>query len=173
MPTLGVIENCYNVNDLFRYLDRVGVPSQELRMSRWQLMAMNVIVGLACALARPAWSNGDTFFQSTEIPGSPEYVIFGSVKDDQGNFLNRASVTVNVAEHMLAVTTQTDILGRFRAPDVGREIHDLGYQVDPSLITVTVEYPGYHIAHREYRGRYQQSKGAIEMNFVMEKNQAK
>jgi hypothetical protein len=142
-------------------------------MTRWQPMALIVIAALACALAKPAWSNGDQFFQAMEIPGDPEYVVFGNVKDDQGNYLNHATVTVSVAEHMLEVTAQTGILGRFRAPDVGREIHDLGYQIDPSLIAVTVEYPGYHIAHREYRGKYRQNKGAIEMNFVMEKNETK
>jgi len=136
-------------------------------------MALNVVAAIACAFATPAWSNGNYFFLTREIPGNPEYVIFGSVKDDQGNHLNHATVTVHVAELVLEVTAQTDILGRFREPDLGRAINDLGYQVDPSLITVTVEYSGYHIAHREYRGKYQQNKGAIEMNFLMEKNGTK
>jgi hypothetical protein len=121
----------------------------------------------------PACSNGDTFFTSKEIPGNPNYVIFGSVKDMRGKRISHATVIVYVAQHMIEVSTQTDVLGRFRTPDVGREINDMGYEVDPSLITVAVEYPGYHIAHRDYRGKYRQNKGAVEMNFQMQKNGAK
>ena len=141
-------------------------------MTLRRLMAFHVITAVTCALAGPAWSNGDTFFRNKEIPGNPQYVIFGSVKDDQGRYINHATVRVYVAEHMIEVTAETDVLGRFRAPDVGRVIHDIGYEVDPSLITVSVEYPGYHVAQREYRGKYQQNKGAIEMDFRLAKNGA-
>jgi hypothetical protein len=142
-------------------------------MSLQRLMALNVIAAVACALAAPAWSNGDQFFKPTEIRGKPIYVVFGSVRDDRGNYVSHANVTVHVAQHMLEYTAQTDVLGRFRAPDVGRVINDMGYEVDPSLITVTVDYPGYHIAHREYRGKYGQKKGAIEINFRIARNGAK
>jgi hypothetical protein len=138
-------------------------------MILWRLTTLNVLAAVACALPTPAWSNGDGFFQATEIPGKPEYVIFGCVKDDQGNYLSNATVRVYVAEHMLDFTAQTDILGRFRTPDIGRAIEDLGYEVDLSLLTVSVEYPGYRVVRREYRGRYQQKKGAIEMNFRMKR----
>jgi hypothetical protein len=141
-------------------------------MTHRRFIAINVIAALACASSRSAWSNGDTFFQSNEIAGNPHYVIFGCVKDVRGHYLSHATVIVHVAEHMFDVNAQTDVLGRFRTPDVGREINDLGYQVDPSLITISVEYPGYHIAHREFRGKYRQNKGAIEINFQMERNSA-
>lgn len=134
-----------------------------------RLTTLHVIAALACAWATPAWSNGDGFFESREIPGNPEFVIFGSVKDDRGKYLSDATVRVNVAEHMLEFTAQTDVIGRFRTPDIGRAIKDLGYEVDPSMITVTVEYPDYRVARREYRGKYRQNKGAIEVNFRMKK----
>jgi hypothetical protein len=142
-------------------------------MTLWRLIVLNIIAAVACAAARPARCNGDTFFTATEIPGKPNYVVFGNVKDQQGNYLKGAVVRVYVAEHMLEFTTQTDVLGRFRTADVGRVINDMGYPVDPSLITVSAEYPGYHIAHREYRGKYQQNKGAVEMDFRMARNGAK
>jgi hypothetical protein len=142
-------------------------------MPSWRLMVLYLVAAAVCASARPARSNGDLFFRFAEIPGNPEYVIFGNVKDDQGNYLNHAVVTVSASVHQLEFIAQTDVLGRFRTPDIGRAITDLGFEVDPSLITVTVEYAGYHIAHREYRGKYQQKKGAIEMDFRMEKNGAK
>lgn len=131
--------------------------------------ATAVVAVLATAPARP---NGDTFFNSKEIPGNPQYVVFGCVKDAQGHYLKGGTVTASVVTHMLQVSTHTDVLGHFRTPDVGREIEELGYRVDPSLIIVSVEYPGYHIAHREYRGRHGQSKGAVEIDFVMARNTA-
>lgn len=138
-----------------------------------RLLICGLIAAVGCISAGAAWANGDAFFTATEIIGTPAYVVFGNVKDEQGRYLNHATVRIHVAQHMIDFSSQTDALGRFRTPDVGRMIKDLGYQVDPSLITVAAEYPGYHIAHREYRGRYQQNKGAVEMDIRMEKNKAK
>jgi hypothetical protein len=138
-------------------------------MTAWRLATLNVIAAIACAFAGPAWANGDGFFESKEIPGKPEFVIFGNVKDDRGKYLDNATVRVQVAEHMLEFTTETDVIGRFRTPDVGRAIKDLGYEVDLSLIAITVEYPDHHVERREYRGKRGQKKGAIEINFRMKK----
>ena len=139
-------------------------------MSFHRLFALHIGAAIAFSTAVPARSNGDTFFNSMEIPGNPQYVIFGNVKDVQGHYLQHVTVTVRVMKHMLEVSARTDVIGHFRTPDVGREIHELGYQVDPSLIIVSAAYPGYHIAHRQYRGKYHQSKGAIEVDFTMAKN---
>jgi hypothetical protein len=134
-----------------------------------RLAISTVIAALVCVAARPAWPSGAMFLQSTEIPGNPEFVIFGSVKDEGGKYLDHAIVKVKVAEHMLEFTAETNVIGRFRTPDIGRAIKDLGYDVDLSLITVTVECPDYGVVKREYRGKYQQNKGAIEMNFRMKR----
>src|SRR5262249_38169384 len=123
--------------------------------------------GIVCLLCAPAWPSGAIFLNSTEIVGNPEFVIFGSVKDDKGKYLDNAKVTVKVAEHMLEFSAENNCIGRFRTPEFGRAIKDLGYDVDLSLITVTVDCPGYGVAKREYRGKYLQNKGAIEMNFRM------
>lgn len=131
-----------------------------------EALAIAVASGMLCD---PAWSNGDGFFESMEIPGNPEFVIFGSVKDERGRYLEKAVVTVHVAEHMLEFSAETNVIGRYRTPDVGRAIRDLGYEVEPALIRLTVEYPGYQVARREYRGKYRQKKGAVEMNFRMRK----
>ena len=128
-------------------------------------LTWTVFAAAAFATALPAWPNGDTFFNTKEIPGSPQYVVFGSVKDVEGHYLENVTVTVSVVKHMLEVSAHTNVLGRFRTPDVGREIQELGYEVDPALIIVSVNCPGYYIAHREYRGKYRQNKGAVEINF--------
>jgi len=62
-----------------------------------RFFTMNLIAAAALAASVPAWPNGDTFFNSTEIPGNPQYVVFGSVKDVQGHYLSHATVTVSVA----------------------------------------------------------------------------
>jgi hypothetical protein len=139
-------------------------------MSFRRRSALNISAAIAFAAAVAAWADGDTFFNSMEVPGNPQYVIFGNVKDVQGHYLQHATVTVLVVKHMLEVSARTNVLGHFRTPDVGREIEELGYQVNPALIIVSAQYLGYHIAHREYRGKYRQSKGAIEIDFIMAKN---
>jgi hypothetical protein len=138
-------------------------------MCCWRRLGFAVLAAAACVLAVPAWSNGDTFFRSKEIRGNPEFVIFGSVKDANGKYLQQATVIVSVAVHELEFTADTDVLGRYRTADVGRAIKDLGYPVDPALITVAVECPGYRLLRREYRGKYGQKKGAVEVNFLMQK----
>jgi len=156
-----------------------GSRSPTRGRDRWRLapapagrrLAVLVLLSAGvCAGARPAWCNGDGFFQSKEIPGNPEFVVFGSVKYEKGGHLRNAVVRVYVQEHMLDYSTTTDVLGRFRTQDIGRAIKELGYEVDPQLISVTVEYPGYHVTRREYRGKYRQNKGAIEVNFRMQRN---
>lgn len=136
-------------------------------MTRWRPTTLPVLAAVACVSSGPAWSNGDHFFRFKEIPGKPEFVIFGSVKDDRGHYLDNAIVFVIVPVHQLEFTAKTDVLGRFRTPDVGRAIEDLGYEPDPASIEVTVNCPGYRVVRREYRGKYRQKKGAIEMNFQM------
>lgn len=139
-------------------------------MSVVRRVALSIVGATALAAAMPALSNGDTFFNTREIPGNPQYVVFGSVKDVQGHYLKDVTVTVSVVKHMVELSAHTDVLGRYRTPDVGRSIQDLGYPVDPSLIIVSVDCPGYHIAHRQYRGKYRQSRGAVEIDFVLAKN---
>lgn len=139
-------------------------------MSVFLRSVWSVLAAAALVLAAPAWPNGDTFFNTREIPGNPQYVVFGNVKDVEGHYLKDVTVTVSVVKHMLEVSARTDVLGRYRTPDVGREIQELGYPVDPALIIVFLDCPGYHIAHRQYRGKPGQSRGAIEINFVMVRN---
>lgn len=124
---------------------------------------------LALFLTTPAWSNGDLFFNLYEIPGKPVYVVFGNVKDDRGNYLENAAVTVVVDDPRLSYTSDTDVLGHFRSLDIGRAIRGLGYPVDPTVIKVTVQKPGFIEVQHVYRGKYRQNKGAVEWNFIMAK----
>lgn len=114
-----------------------------------------------------AYADGDDFFEALEIPGKPEYVVFGNVKDDRGNYVSTAVVTVAVADPILIYETTTTILGRFRTLDVGRAISDLGYDVDPAQIKVSVSAPGYVLIRRFHRASPRQKRGAVEIDFLM------
>ncbi|HEU4624566.1 MAG TPA: hypothetical protein VFS52_07385 [Steroidobacteraceae bacterium] len=138
-------------------------------MSIGRLAISIVVAAFICVAGRPAWPSGAMFLESAEIPGNPEFVIFGSVKDEKGKYVDGAIVKVKVAEHMLEFSAETNVIGRYRTPDIGRAIKDLGYDVDLSLITVIVESPHYEVVQRQYRGKYRQNKGAIEMNFRVKK----
>ena len=128
--------------------------------------------GAVLALMAPemhARADGDDFFAAQEIPGKAVYVVFGSVKDDRGNYLSNAVVTVEVAEPVLIYDTTTNILGRFRTSDVGRAVTDLGYDFDPAQIEISVSAPGYVPMRRLKRDSLRQKQGAIEIDFVMKR----
>lgn len=135
--------------------------------------ALAVIV---CSLALSAFSpraasaNGDEFFGAEEIPGQTEFVYFGSVKDEQGNYLDAVEVTLGVSEPPLTYVSYTDILGRYRTLDAGRAVVDLGYEVDPKNFTLTITRDGYTQVRRMDRSSSRVKKGAFEINFVMAKD---
>ena len=93
--------------------------------------------------------------------------MFGSVKDDRGNYLSNARVTVEVAEPTLIYDTTTNIIGRFRTVDVGRAITELGYYVDPTQIEISVSAPGYVPMRRFKRDSLRRTQRIIEIDFVM------
>jgi hypothetical protein len=126
-----------------------------------------IVVAALGLYSGAASANGDLFFEAQETPGNPEYVVFGNVKDDKGNYLDGATVRVTVSKPDLSYTAQVGILGRYRTLDVGKAIQSLGYDIDPSLIKVTMIYPGYHVVRSISRARHGQRKGAIEIDFVM------
>jgi hypothetical protein len=114
-------------------------------------------------------ADGDDFFLPQEIPGKPEYVVFGNVKDDRGNYVSTAVVTVEVEEPVLIFETTTTLLGRFRTVDIGRAVSELGYELDPGLVKVSVSAPGYVLIRRLNRSSPRQKHGAVEIDFLMTK----
>lgn len=138
--------------------------------TRRKLLAGGAALVAAAGLTRSALANGDVFFEAEEIPGQTEFVYFGSVKDEDGNYLDGATVTTDVSDPHLTYDAYTNVLGRYRSLDVGRAVIDLGFEVDPSKITVTVFKRGYTMVRRMNRGSPRRKKGAFEMNFVMAKD---
>lgn len=137
--------------------------------SRRKLFGLGAMAA-AAAVSRGALANGDVFFEAEEIPGQTEFVYFGSVKDEDGNYLDNVTVTIDVSEPHLTYDAYSNVLGRYRTLDVGRAVVDLGFEMDPSKVTVTVFKPGYKVVRKMDRRPSRAKKGAFEMNFIMAKD---
>lgn len=135
-------------------------------LSRRAVLAGVAAVGASGA----ALANGDVFFEAEEIPGQTEYVAFGNVKDDKGNYLDNVIITIDVSEPHLTYDAATGITGRYRTLDVGRAVKDLGFELEANKVTVTVFKPGYKMLKRIRLSKATQTKGAIEINFVLAKD---
>lgn len=116
-----------------------------------------------------AFANGDEFFGLEEM-GPVDFLYFGSVKDDKGQFLSGAEVTLKVSDPELIFVEQTDVIGRFRTMDVGRQLIDRGYDVDPSTFSLSVALNGYKQVRKLDRRPGRLNKGSFEVNFVMVKD---
>jgi hypothetical protein len=138
--------------------------------SRRKLLGLGAAFAGLAAAGRKAFANGDVFFEAEEIPGKTEFVYFGSVKDEDGNFLDNVTVTIDVSDPHLTYDAYTTILGRYRTLDVGRAVIDLGYELDPKKVTVNAFKRGYTVTRKMDRRPARAVKGAFEMNFVMAKD---
>jgi len=117
---------------------------------------------------KAALANGEEFFGAEEIPGHPLFVYFGTVKSEDGKYLEAAEVMLKVVDPPMTFTTFTDILGRFRTLDAGRTLTDLGYEYDgTSDFVMSVTRDGYVQTRRMNRAPAHAKEGAYEINFVM------
>ena len=138
-------------------------------LSRRKALLGGAALCAASAAGKSVLANGDVFFEAEEIPGQTEFVYFGSVKDEDGKYLDGATVSTTVTDPHLTYDAYTNVLGRYRTLDVGRVVVDLGFPVDSSKFELTVFMPGYTMVRRLNRGRAGQNKGAVEVNFIMAK----
>ncbi len=136
-------------------------------ISRRKALVGGAAICATAGLSRSVLANGDEFFGAEEIPGQTEFVYFGSVKDENGKYLDAVEVTFNITEPPLTYVSYTDILGRFRTLDAGRAIVDLGFEVDTSNFEISVARDGYKQVRKMNRSPVRAKKGAFEVNFVM------
>lgn len=136
-------------------------------ISRRKALAGGVALAAAAGASGTALANGDEFFGAEEIPGETQFVFFGSVKDEQGKYLDGVEVVLDVLDPPLTYIAYTDVIGRFRTLDAGRVMVDLGYDIDPSKLKLSVSLPGYVQTRRLSRVPTRAVKGAFEINFVM------
>jgi len=136
-------------------------------VSRRKALISGVALCAAAGLSKAALANGEEFFGAEEIPGHPVFVYFGTVKSEDGKYLEATEVTLKVTDPPMTFTSYTDILGRFRTLDAGRTLTDLGYEVVPSNFVVSVARDGYVQTRRMNRAPANAKEGAFEINFVM------
>ena len=138
--------------------------------SRRKMLGLGAALSAVAAVSRTALANGDVFFEAEEIPGQTEFVYFGSVKDEAGNYLDNVTVTIDVSDPHLTYDAYTNVLGRYRTLDVGRAVIDLGFPMDPTKVTMTVFKVGYKLIRTMDRRPARAKKGAFEVNFIMAKD---
>ncbi len=139
-------------------------------ISRRKAIIAGAALCAASAVSSAAMANGDVFFEAMEIEGDPQFVYYGSVKDRSGKYINGALVAVDVKTPQLMYESYTNMLGRFRSLDVGRVIQDLGYEIDPSQIDISVFAPGYKTVSKFSMRRSRDTTGAFEVNFILEED---
>ena len=137
-------------------------------ISRRKTLIAGAALCAASAVPGTVMANGDVFFEALEIEGDPQFVYYGSVKDRSGKYINGALVAVDVKAPQLTYESYTNMLGRFRSLDVGRVIQDLGYEIDPSSIDISVFAPDYKTVSKFSMRRSRDTVGAFEVNFVLE-----
>lgn len=141
-------------------------------ISRRKALAGGLALCAAAGAGRKAFANGDEFFGAEEIPGETQFVFFGSVKDDNGKYLDGVEVVLDVLDPPLTYIAYTDVIGRFRTLDAGRVMVDLGYDIDASKLKLSVSLPGYVQTRRMSRVPTRAVKGAFEINFTMKQLEA-
>ena len=141
---------------------------------------------IAALIPGAARADGDDFFafqSRTFNPDGSRAVakngFFGNVRDDDGNLLRDAILTVSVTvetdegPRQVNYNSYTNILGRYRTLDASGVISDLlGIEADlkaGDVKLVGVEKKGFTQARRLNRSRPGQT-GLLEVDFIMKKS---
>ncbi len=146
------------------------------------------MAGLAAAALVPgiARADGDDFFayqsRSFNPDGSRALAkngFYGNVRDEDGNLLRDATLTVSVTieteegPRQVNYNSYTNIIGRYRTLDASGVVSDLlGIEADikPSDVKlIGVEKKGYAQVRRLNRTRPGQT-GLLEVDFIMKKS---
>ena len=139
------------------------------------------------SIPRPAEANGDAFFKMDLFDAAmAKNVFLGSVKDDEGNYVEDAVITVHVqvpeeyGGDALTFNAYTNVIGRYRTLDTAAAVAALleleipveEIKLDFSKVELTAEKKGYAMKRRLRRGRAAQSDGPFEIDFVLARTDA-
>ncbi len=160
-----------------------------LRQRLLDVRAVATAIGLVVLVSSgKASANGDEFFafKSTTInpDGSrklAEAGFFGSVKDEAGNYIDDATITVAVTvpsesgePQRLMYDAYTNVLGRYRTLDpsgAASDLLEMEIKVAPEDVELLgVEKKGYKQLRRIDRSRRSQKKGMVEVDFIVTKD---
>jgi len=132
--------------------------------SRRALLAGLSILG--AGLAGAARANGGKFF-SPAGRGRVDLVYFGQVRDVQGQPLDDVEVVVTIRNLGMTIPVQSHVRGRYRTPDIGHVIKEIGGRIDPAQIAITCRKRGYRQARPLTANVPSRTRGAVEIGFVM------
>ena len=135
----------------------------------------SLVLGAALAasvstFSPPALANGEEFFQPAG-DGKVDLVYFGLIKDENGRPLDDAVLTIRTKNAGMTFPFQNDAPGHYRSPDIGAALKDLGEKVDPNQTEIECTKAGYKQAHPVKVPT--KTEGALELNFVMVKDDKK
>jgi hypothetical protein len=126
---------------------------------------------LAIALVTSGFTfaNGGVFFQPAG-KGKVDLVYFGFIKDTNGKILNNPAVLrIDAKSLEMDFEFMPDKPGHYRSPDIGAYHKEMGVPVDPAQLEFTVAMPGYRQVRPANAKVPSKTKGAINIDFVMEK----
>ncbi len=151
------------------------------------MLRRHFLCSAALALLVPcaARADGDDFFAFSSRTFNPDGSraiakngFFGNVRDDEGNLLRDATLTVSVTvpgedgPRQVNYNSYTNVLGRYRTLDASGVVSDLlGIEADfkpGDVKLVGVEKKGYVQTRRLNRSRPGQA-GVLEVDFIMKK----
>ena len=142
--------------------------------------AFPILVIVACLFSSvDGYANGDDFFEIIDVPMDDQLIFVGTVKDEEGNYLQDALVRWRATgpvgaegdEHTSTAGTWTNMLGRFRTVDVARIVAREGAELNPQKIEFAVEKQGYEMVRQLIRNRGRERMGLQEIDFVMRKTE--
>jgi hypothetical protein len=117
-----------------------------------------------------AHGNGDEFFRDNAFSYS------GSVRDESGNYIEDATITVAITvqtprgERQISYNAYTNNIGRYRTLDVASVVlvmEEIELEVDPDVVELSVEKSGYRVTRRLDRSRALQLNCVFEVDFWM------
>ena len=130
------------------------------------------ILGLSLTASAPSFANGGEFFLPAPEHGHVDLVYFGHIKDTEGNYIDRAEMTIHVDGIGLTFPFDNDGIGHYRSPDIGAQIKDNGETVDPSKITISCAKKGYKMVSPKTTAVPLKPEGTYEIDFVLAKEMA-
>jgi hypothetical protein len=166
------------LNQEIRLLGRLGHSGGCVLRTK----ALLLLLAISSVWLDVAWGNGDEFFRgdafADDKPLDTQVIFSGSVKDQQGNYIEDATITVALTvttprgERQITFNAYTNNIGRFRTLDAATVVlvmEEVEVDVDPRQVELTVAKPGYEVVRRLDRSRRSQTRGVFEVDFTLQK----
>jgi len=166
------------VSGQLREVARRGNASGAAVSAARVLLALTAAMLLAAGVSTHARANGDEFFRgdafSDNKPLDTQVIFSGSVRDEAGNYVEDATITVGITvstprgERRVTYNAYTNNIGRYRTLDVASVVlvmEEVAVDVDPRQVDITADKAGFKVTRRLDRSRARQTRGVFEVDF--------